>query len=121
MIVLLLSVAEAQSLIDRSPDRSPDLALCAYIAREMQMEKLLPDHNLPNAVILRGLELDDSQRHYIASVRTFATCEAADRAWADDEDRISQATTAPASRSAVRSRSKSHGEARAEPDLLSAS
>lgn len=77
MIVLLVSAAEAQALIAGKPDQ----ALRHYMTRELSLERLLPDDNLPNAVLLRGLELDVNKRNYIATVRMYATCEAADRAW----------------------------------------
>lgn len=77
MIVLLVSAAEAQSLIQGEPDR----ALCAYIKREFSLERILPDDNLPETVTLRQLTLDGKARHYVAIV-SYATTEAADRAWA---------------------------------------
>ena len=77
MIILLVSATEARDLMARKPDQG----LRAYIGRELSLERLLPDDNLPDVVELRKLELDDSGRHYIAVMRTYATAEAADRAW----------------------------------------
>ena len=77
MIVLMVSAAEARDLMAGKPDRG----LCAYISRELSLEHLLPDDNLPEAVELRRIELDGEGRNYVAVMRTYATAEAADRAW----------------------------------------
>ncbi len=76
MIVLMVSAKEAESLIAGKPDQ----ALRAYVKRELIMENLLPDDNLPETVTLTGLELSPDGRHYIASV-TYASAEQADQAW----------------------------------------
>jgi hypothetical protein len=90
----MVSLAEARALMQGEPDR----ALVAYLGREVQMDALLPDDNLPNAVLLRGLELDASQRHYVATIRTYATCDAAERAWAEltDPDPMMESERQPA-------------------------
>jgi hypothetical protein len=89
VIVLLLSAHEAQTLIDGQPDRG----LSAYLARELQMERLLPDDNLPEVVVLRHLELAEGGRSYLATV-TFSTKDAADRAWSvKAEDTLSSEAT----------------------------
>lgn len=79
MIVLLVSLTEARQLHEGKPDQ----ALKAYVARELSLERILPDDNLPIAVLLRDLELDAEARHYVAVTRTYATAAAADLAWED--------------------------------------
>lgn len=89
MIVLMVSLDECQSLIAGTPDQ----ALRLYLRRSLAMEAVLRDDHLPNAVLLKGLELDDSKRNYEASVCLYATCTEADEAW--------QAMAEPASTNAV--------------------
>lgn len=77
MILLLVSLAEAQALIAGTPDQ----ALRGYLTRELALERLLPDDNLPTDVLLRGLDLTPDGRAYAATYRHYATTEAADKAW----------------------------------------
>jgi hypothetical protein len=82
MIVLLLSLAEAQSLLDTQHKQPLDRGLLDYIGREMVLERLLPDDNLPDYVELQQVGLDATERHYVAVIRTYASVEKADQAWA---------------------------------------
>lgn len=81
MIVLLLSLEEVDELL-ATPSRA-NIALRQYLARERSLERLLPDDNLPAAILLRGLELDADRRNYVVVARHYETAEAADRAWAE--------------------------------------
>lgn len=79
MIVLLLSAGEAQHLLAW---KDMDRGLRDYLARELQMEQLLPDNNLPESVELRQIGLSEDRRHYEAVTRTYGTVAQADQAWA---------------------------------------
>lgn len=76
MIVLLVSLAEAERLLRGKPD----LGLKEYIARQLPMEQLMPDENLPTRVLLEQIE--GGERGYTVVIREFGTSEQADQAWA---------------------------------------
>lgn len=82
MIILCVSLSEARDLIAGRPDR----ALQMYLQQEAKMESLLPDDNLPNAILLRGVELDADKRNYVVTYRTYASFFEAEEAWRQHAD-----------------------------------
>ena len=76
MLVLLISKAEAEGLLNQRPSLSQGLK--EYVMRELRQETLLPDDNLPQSIVLEQVE--GSERGYQAIIRTFADQASADQA-----------------------------------------